>query len=432
MLSFIRPFKTSYYWITALSLCLLLLSGCKKALDQTADSPETSETIIVPASNVRPCSVVLEINDKWYSGEEILLDSINGTYYFSPVSIAPYLGVTVKNAGNGSYSWDDQIISADEIAFKTIKYQDLLYISEDFLRENLNINIYNHDSEIYMDNYPTLDYSWTKYRTVLHAGGVKDGVKYTNSREAIESNYEDGCRLFEMDFRLTSDGIPICGHDWKTIYDFMQIPPVKNTKSRNSKTTDESFEDSLYPALSYEEFKAHQNDHELVFTPMSYEELVQFMHTHPDVYIITDTKDTQDPGISDMFRQFVLIAKKYDPTVLDRLIPQIYNNEMGDLIWNIYDWKSVIYTFYNQGAEFRYDSVYEYARAHGIKVFTTYYHRDDMMFINPIVDRGGWIYMHTFNKLEAAMEFIETKRVYGIYTDYLPYDCLDEIPYPYP
>jgi len=48
---------------------------------------------------------------------------------------------------------------------------------------------------------------------IAHAGGAIDGNAYTNSREAIERNYAQGTRLFELDFNLTSDGHWVAAHD---------------------------------------------------------------------------------------------------------------------------------------------------------------------------------------------------------------------------
>ena len=427
---FFMPGNKTEYLVMAVSLLwFLTINGCTFSIS-TEDTDTAEDIVIISTINLHPCSVALEINDNWYSGEEILYDSINDTYYFSPVSIAPYLNATVKSTSNGSYYWNETPITIDENDPKTIKYQDLLYLSEDYLQEDLHLNIYHHNSMIYIDNYPTLDYSWTKYRTVYHSGGGMDGITYTNSQEVLDYNYAQGCRLFEFDFCLTSDKIPICAHDWKRIYEILDLTPVKQNTGKAQSAETSASNDSDYPPLSYEEFLSNKDNSEQ-FTPLSYEDLVEFMISHPDVYIITDTKDTKDPAITDMFKQLVSIAKQHDESVLDRIIPQIYNTELGDIIWKIYDWKSVIYTFYQLGSNFRYDNVYQYSRKHGIKVFTTYSSRIDMMFINPIVDRGGYIYIHTFNQLDKAMDYIKSNRVYGIYTDYLPHDCLDDVPYPY-
>ena len=49
---------------------------------------------------------------------------------------------------------------------------------------------------------------------IVHAGGLLDGVPYTNSLEALNANYAAGRRVFEVDFELTSDGVLVLAHDW--------------------------------------------------------------------------------------------------------------------------------------------------------------------------------------------------------------------------
>ncbi len=52
-------------------------------------------------------------------------------------------------------------------------------------------------------------------RFIAHAGGEIDGVKYTNSLEALNLNYAKGFRYFELDFIRSSDNKYVAAHDWK-------------------------------------------------------------------------------------------------------------------------------------------------------------------------------------------------------------------------
>lgn len=51
-------------------------------------------------------------------------------------------------------------------------------------------------------------------RYIAHAGGEVDGLKYTNSLEALNYNYAQGFRLFELDISETADGHFVATHDW--------------------------------------------------------------------------------------------------------------------------------------------------------------------------------------------------------------------------
>lgn len=409
--------------------CLLLLGGCDSPAEFEETTQPSKEEPIVVQNNLHPYSIALEINDKWYSGEEILYDSINEQYYFSPVSIAPYLDCTIRCEAGGVYYWNGTPIEQKEDDPKTVKYQDLLYLSEDYLTDDLGLNIYKHNNEIYIDNYPKLDYSWVKYRTVFHSCGSINHEAYTNSYEALKQTYADGGRLFEVDLLLTTDQIPICGHDWKRVYDLLGLPEAKTNalgKPLNPKTASK---EELYPPLSYDEF-IHYRDLCEDFTLITYEELLEFMEAHEDMYIITDTKDVEEAAIRRMFKRLISMAKSKDSDVLNRIIPQIYNNQMGDILFELNDWNSMIYTFYQMDPYDHYGDIYTYARTHGIKVFTTTLFKADPIFINPMVDRGAYIYLHTLNKMEEVEDSLVSSRSYGIYTDYLPSDCLDDFPCP--
>ncbi len=51
-------------------------------------------------------------------------------------------------------------------------------------------------------------------RFIAHAGGMIDGVKYTDSKEAMDFSYAQGFRLFELDILETSDHEYVAAHDW--------------------------------------------------------------------------------------------------------------------------------------------------------------------------------------------------------------------------
>jgi len=48
---------------------------------------------------------------------------------------------------------------------------------------------------------------------IAHAGGAIGGINYTNSVEAMDLSYSKGCKLFELDIVLTTDGKIVAKHD---------------------------------------------------------------------------------------------------------------------------------------------------------------------------------------------------------------------------
>lgn len=61
---------------------------------------------------------------------------------------------------------------------------------------------------------------------ITHAGGLLDGVPYTNSLEALNQNYKSGRRIFEIDLALTADGHIVLAHDWDA---YGGMPPDRAT-----------------------------------------------------------------------------------------------------------------------------------------------------------------------------------------------------------
>ena len=50
---------------------------------------------------------------------------------------------------------------------------------------------------------------------IAHAGGGINQLTYTNSLEALNSNYDKGFRCFEIDFSWTLDEELVAIHDWE-------------------------------------------------------------------------------------------------------------------------------------------------------------------------------------------------------------------------
>lgn len=370
--------------------------------------------------DLQPYNAKLELNDEWYSGPAALRDDSTGAVYYPVEGIAIYYPDDLQAEGENWVWKGDLQIKPD--GDQVILQDGGLYVRDRYLSEGMGLNLYVNDDIQYVDNYPVLDYSWTKHRCVYHGGGGVDGeYQYTNSREAVLENYEAGARVFEIDFEMSADGRPVCVHDWGQTYWNMDIPMIEVEK-------DGEIIEEAEP-LTVEEFKSHKIFEK--YTPMSFEDLLDIMEEKEDMYVITDAKRREDPEVIELFQAFVDEAKAKDVKLLDRIIPQMYNIHMYDTLRTIYDWKSVVFTFYFYGKGFSYQEIYDYSRQHGIKVFCTNEDRDDMLFFNAMEDRGAMLYMHTYNEAEEVEKIVKENRAYGVYTDYLPPDFMDQYPYPY-
>ncbi|NAZ47392.1 hypothetical protein GL178_14445 [Vibrio toranzoniae] len=53
---------------------------------------------------------------------------------------------------------------------------------------------------------------------IAYAGGGINGLKYTNSLEAMEQSIEHGFKMIELDLLISSDGRIVAVHDWKSFH----------------------------------------------------------------------------------------------------------------------------------------------------------------------------------------------------------------------
>ena len=107
---------------------------------------------------------------------------------------------------------------------------------------------------------------------IIHAGGyltLSDGtlVSYTNSLEALENCVRNGKHFCEIDLQETSDGMLICGHGDESELVFGTGLPATATGT-----------DFLNSRIWGE------------LTPISADDLADFMRAHPDLMVITDVK----------------------------------------------------------------------------------------------------------------------------------------------
>ena len=233
---------------------------------------------------------------------------------------------------------------------------------------------------------------------VAHAGGVVPSpatgelIAITNSLETIAYNYERGFRLFEFDLNLTSDGVLAAVHDW----------------------------DIMGKVFSEEEHLAYRINGE--FTTMTFDDILEAMQQYPDMYLITDTKSFEYSD-EEVVRQFRLIydcAVERDPELLNRIIPQIYNQGMYELIGSVYDFPSIIYTLYASPDTL--EEVIAFVKdKDNIPVIVRDKTAVTEEFCAAFEAIGKKVYAHTSNDMDEVSQLVDMG-VWGIYTDTITVD----------
>ena len=121
------------------------------------------------------------------------------------------------------------------------------------------------DNQIY---FPRIHYEFepNNNRYIAHAGGEVNGIKSTNSKDALDQNYAKGFRLFELDIIETSDKKMVAAHDWKMWARF----------------TD--YEGALPP--SHEEFMKYKIYGD--YKTLDLNGINEWFRDHPDATLVTD------------------------------------------------------------------------------------------------------------------------------------------------
>lgn len=247
--------------------------------------------------------------------------------------------------------------------------------------------------------------TWEGTLTIAHAGGIIDEYAYSNCLDAVLLNYEKGQRVFELDFAVTSDNKLVCKHDWDYVIQDGGIPGEVWDEQRFMST----------PIFGQ-------------YTPLSFESLCQLMEENPDMWVVTDTKDTETEDVRRDFEIMVNTARECGKeSVLDRIIVQIYNEEMYDTIYEVYPFKTWIYTLYQffEGDAETFLECVRFCYGHNINGITTWNYFVTPELIQIAQEYDILYYAHTENDVENAKIMIG-QGLTGIYTDSITPDMLKE------
>jgi hypothetical protein len=153
------------------------------------------------------------------------------------------------------------------------------------------------------------------------------------------------------------------------------------------------------------------------YTTMMLEDILDIMAVNQDMYLVTDTKSFEytDQQIVQQFKEIYEQAAKRGNSVLDRVIPQIYNQKMYGLIKTIYPFKSMIYTLY--ASKDTDDQVIAFAKDKtDIPVITMGPVRYREKFKTGLDAAGKLIYFFTLND-PAEIKNYKGSKAHGFYTD---------------
>lgn len=180
--------------------------------------------------------------------------------------------------------------------------------------------------------------TYRPYGYVAHAMGPIDGHVYTNSREAFESSYAAGFRLFETDLVMLGDGNVIAAHDrvehWlglKKNFRDLTLPEVRNRKWMGK------------------------------YRLLTGDDLIALLARYRDVYFILDTKWSHSEIVGWMMRRAV------DPQVARRILPHVEGERDLAAMRRYYPVQNYVLALYRTQSRGKFDDpeVLAFVRKHG-------------------------------------------------------------------
>lgn len=285
-----------------------------------------------------------------------------------------------------------------------------------------------HDEKVDVSSLPILQDDTTawysKYTLISHGGGGINGRTYTNSLEAWELSYNHGNRVIDADLRFTSDGVLVLRHSWgDNIEQHENMPMLKShcvmDKNGHTQYTIQS------QSMNYRTFKKTKVYKQ--YTAMSYDDMLDFMMSHKDLYVAADIKG-ENSVKGDVARTYTYMVKraraKGVEDVLNRIIISCYDYADYEKIVSIYPFKNTTMRQHFVSPN-NYYELCEFCVKHDIHTVNI-----SQCFINDpgvkiLKDHGIKIYLAVVDYMSDA-EYYKSKGVDGFITNYLNEDMLIE------
>lgn len=190
-------------------------------------------------------------------------------------------------------------------------------------------------------------------------GGAVDGRTYTNSLQAWELSYANGNRVFDADMAFTADDFLVLRHSWND--NLEQGIAMKESRSYTD-ANGMPRQSVSQEKMDYATFKSAKMYYK--YDAMSCEDMLNYMAEHGDLYIACDMKD----DVIESYQYLVNLAVDMGvEDVLDRIIVNIYDYEVYDLIMEIYSFKNVTVRQYYISPNNYYELI-EFCVTHNIHV----------------------------------------------------------------
>ncbi len=178
------------------------------------------------------------------------------------------------------------------------------------------------------NNLEIFKYYVKSQKYVMHAGGSINKTYYTNSFEAIDKNYQDGNRIFEIDLNFSSDGDLVLIHSWDAFgYQSIlkkeypgEVTPMSTRAFKNTKISGQ-------------------------FTSMTIKDLINYMKKNPYCYFILNLKQGSKVEVTKKGLQTLVKAANYDKKILNRFVIWGYNTKVIETAKSIFNFELITFSY---------------------------------------------------------------------------------------
>lgn len=231
--------------------------------------------------------------------------------------------------------------------------------------------------------------AWHNYRFTAHAGGDIEGLKYTNSQEAISHSISEGFSIINVDISQTSDGYFVCMHDWS---DNAGVDmPISLSQLNNQ---------LIYDSFHY----------------CTLQDLLTIMQTN-DIWVILDAKCPKDSdSFSKFYHSLSNAISQYDPSLFDHFIVEVYSAETYEAVFLMnYPYQYIYFPTSTNSREIYQNALF--CLNNGIDSMLLDSAVDDEV-ITLLSDKGFKLFIYNINTIYDAREKA-TCGAWGFQTDYL-------------
>lgn len=240
--------------------------------------------------------------------------------------------------------------------------------------------------------FSSLGDEWfSKYHFIAHNGGIVQGRVKSDSREAWELSYSRGIRIIDADLSLTSDNRLVLRHSWT---DDLEQEFFPNQPTREEFTAAKIF---------------------MKYHPMTAEDMIDFMASHPDLYVAGDSKD--DPVT--IYSLIAETARRMNAEeVLPQIIVSLYSTEDVNRVKAVYPFRHFVLRQY--GWRHNWYSLAEFCLKNDIHVVNifNYVIDADPEGVKILTSKGIHVYAAVVNSLKQ-MQCCKDLGITGAVSDYL-------------